>query len=142
MCIRDRLTGALLMDALVLNGPATQAPIVHSRVFRFELAPTGLRTLDGAHAWTPTGFAASVGDAPLDAVAGIGAPQRFFDTLASLGLRARPHPLADHARIDPAWLAALRAQCDARAPDFSPDAEAASLRAIVARLLAGTRAGR
>jgi tetraacyldisaccharide 4'-kinase len=105
--LREPLRGALLLDALVLNGRGATPPIVHSRVFRFELAPTGLRTLDGAHAWTPTGFAASVGDAPLDAVAGIGAPQRFFDTLASLGLRARPHPLADHARIDPAWLAAL-----------------------------------
>lgn len=46
------------------------------------------------------------------------------------------------ARDDPAWLAALRTQCDARAPDFSPDAEAASLRAIVAGLLAGAPTGR
>ena len=29
------------------------------------------------------------------------------DTLDSLGLRARQHPLPDHALIDPAWLAAL-----------------------------------
>ncbi|MFN9771527.1 MAG: selenoneine biosynthesis selenosugar synthase SenB [Burkholderiales bacterium] len=46
------------------------------------------------------------------------------------------------ARDDPAWLAALRARCDARAPDFAPDAEAASLRAIVAGLLAGASTGR
>ena len=105
--LREPLRGALLLDALVLNGRTAAAPIVHSRVFRFELAPIGLQALDGARRWTPAAFVAEFGDAPIDAVAGIGAPQRFFDTLASLGLHARPHPLADHARIDPALLAAL-----------------------------------
>ena len=105
--LREPLRGALLLDALVLNGHGAAAPIVHSRVFRFELVPGELYALDGAHRWTPAEFAAQVGDAPLDAIAGIASPQRFFDTLASLGLAARAHPLADHARIDPAWLAAL-----------------------------------
>ncbi len=105
--LREPLRDALLLDALVLNGRGATPPIVHSRVFRFELAPTGLRSLDDARRWTPDAFAAEAGDAVLDAVAGIGAPQRFFDTLASLGLRVRAHPLADHARLDPAWLAAL-----------------------------------
>jgi tetraacyldisaccharide 4'-kinase len=40
-------------------------------------------------------------------VAGIGAPQRFFDTLAGLGIAVRARPLPDHAPIDPAWLAGL-----------------------------------
>ena len=105
--LREPLHGTLLLDALVLNGRAAAAPIVHSRVFRFELAPTGVHALDGARRWTPAEFAAEVGDAPIDAIAGIGAPQRFFDTLEGLGLRARPHPLADHARIEPGLLAAL-----------------------------------
>jgi tetraacyldisaccharide 4'-kinase len=105
--LREPLRGALLLDALVLNGRSTTAPIAHSRVFGFELAPTLLHALDGTRRWTPAGFAAELGDTPVDAVAGIGAPQRFFDTLASLGVTARAHPLADHARIDPAGLAAL-----------------------------------
>ncbi len=45
------------------------------------------------------------------------------------------------ARDDPAWLAALRAHCDARAPAFSPQAEAATLHAIVDGLLAGVTPG-
>lgn len=105
--LREPLRGALLLDALVLNGRTAAAPIVHSRVFRFELVPTALHALAGGRRWTPAAFAAEVGDVPVDAIAGIGSPQRFFDTLADLGLRARPHPLADHARIDPGWLAAL-----------------------------------
>ena len=105
--LREPLRDALLLDALVLNGRTATPPIVHSRVFRFELAPTGLHAIDGARLWSPAGFAAEVDEVPVDAVAGIGSPQRFFDTLASLGLSMRRHPLADHARIDPAWLAAL-----------------------------------
>ena len=51
--------------------------------------------------------------------------------LASMLLRARD---------DPAWLAALRARCAARAPAFAPEAEAAALRSIVAALLGGRAA--
>jgi tetraacyldisaccharide 4'-kinase len=105
--LREPLTGALLMDALVLNGPATQAPVVHSRVFRFEVVPTEVVALDGTRRWSPAGFADLVRGTTLDAVAGIGAPQRFFDTLAALGISARPRPLPDHSPIDPAWLASL-----------------------------------
>lgn len=46
------------------------------------------------------------------------------------------------ARDDADWLAGLRAACDARAPDFAPETEAAALRAVVAGLLpAGPRPG-
>lgn len=105
--LREPLHGALLLDALVLNGAAAEPPIVHSRVFRFEVVPTLFVTLDGARAWTPGDFAREVQGRALDALAGIGAPRRFFDTLAALGLDARAHPLADHATIDEAWLRAL-----------------------------------
>ena len=105
--LREPLRGALLMDALVLNGPDAHVPLVHSRVFRCTIVPTGFVSLDGARSWAPQDFARDVGDAPLDAIAGIGAPRRFFDTLASLGLAPREHPLPDHATIDPAWLATL-----------------------------------
>jgi tetraacyldisaccharide 4'-kinase len=105
--LREPLRGALLLDALVLNGLPTRSPIVHSRVFRFEIAPASVRSLDGRRTWTPAAFAAEARGTVHDAIAGIGAPQRFFDTLAGLGIVVRPHPLPDHAPIDPAWLAAL-----------------------------------
>lgn len=105
--LREPLNGALLMDALVLNGAGAAAPVVHSRVFRFEVKAAEVVALDGGQRWTPAGFAQACRGSTLDAVAGIGAPQRFFDTLAGLGIAARRWPLADHAPVDPAWLAAL-----------------------------------
>ncbi|MCX7230793.1 MAG: tetraacyldisaccharide 4'-kinase [Burkholderiales bacterium] len=105
--LREPLRGALLLDAVLLNGRSAPPPIVHSRVFRFEVVPTAFVALDGSERWTPAGFAAAADGMLLDAIAGIGAPQRFFDTLDSLGLQARQHPLPDHAPIDPGWLAAL-----------------------------------
>ncbi|GAB4167945.1 MAG: tetraacyldisaccharide 4'-kinase [Wenzhouxiangellaceae bacterium] len=44
---------------------------------------------------------------PIDAVAGIARPERFFTALENMGHPLRRHPLGDHAAIDPAWLAAL-----------------------------------
>lgn len=142
--LREPLSGALLLDAVVLNGADTVAPIRHSREFRFRIEPAAIRTLDGSRHWTPDGFAAECRGTPVDAIAGIGAPQRFFDTLAGLGLALRPHPLPDHAAPDPAWLAslpgpwrvmtekdavkcasfdaALRARCVALSVDAVPDA--------------------
>jgi tetraacyldisaccharide 4'-kinase len=38
------------------------------------------------------------------AVAGIGHPARFFDSLRAAGLRPIEHPLPDHARLRPADL--------------------------------------
>jgi tetraacyldisaccharide 4'-kinase len=106
--LREPLRDALLLDAVLLNGRTATSPIVHSRVFRFEVVPTAFVTLDGSNRWSPAGFAVAADGVPLDAIAGIGAPQRFFDTLDALGLQqARPHPLPDHAPIDPVWLAAL-----------------------------------
>jgi putative glycosyltransferase (TIGR04348 family) len=44
--------------------------------------------------------------------------------------------LVERSRDDPGWLASLRARAEVRAPRFSPDAECATLRALVARTLA------
>ncbi len=108
--LREPLASALLMDAVVLNGARTPAPVSHSRVFRFEVQPTGIRTLDGTRSWSLEAFAREFGSETIDAIAGIGAPGRFFSTLTAAGLNIRPHALSDHAPIDPAWLAALPAR--------------------------------
>ncbi|HYF60936.1 MAG TPA: tetraacyldisaccharide 4'-kinase [Burkholderiaceae bacterium] len=105
--LREPLRGALLLDALVLNGADAVAPIVHSRVFRFRIEPTAFVELADGRVRGLEETLRELGRGPVHAVAGIGAPQRFFDTLARLGLEVRGHALADHAPIDPAWLAAL-----------------------------------
>ena len=105
--LREPLDHALLMDAIVLNGPAARSPIPHSRIFRFELQPVGFESLDGHTAWSVSQFCEAARGESIDALAGIGAPQRFFSTLARLGLVARTWPLGDHEPIDAHWLARL-----------------------------------
>ncbi|MFZ4760132.1 MAG: tetraacyldisaccharide 4'-kinase [Burkholderiaceae bacterium] len=105
--LREPLRGALLLDALVLNGAATVAPIVHSRVFRFTIEPTEVIELADGRTRPIAEFVASLRGETVDAVAGIGAPARFFDTLRAIGVPAREHALPDHSVIDAGWLAGL-----------------------------------
>ncbi len=106
--LREPLSGALLMDAVVLNGVQTTSPIVHSRIFNFSVTATEFIQLNGQQHWTPTAFTQAFGAQSLDAIAGLGAPQRFFDTLSALGLTPRCHSLGDHAPIEPTWLDTLQ----------------------------------
>jgi tetraacyldisaccharide 4'-kinase len=112
--LREPLEALASVDAVVLNGQAATSlalphPLPHPRTFRFDVRPGSFRTLDGERQWSPADFAAdpSHGDAPPTAIAGIGAPERFFEMLAALGLDGRRIALPDHARIDPQWLATL-----------------------------------
>lgn len=105
--LREPLDHALLMDAIVLNGRSARPPVPHSRIFRFELQPVGFESLDGRTTWSVPEFCEAARGESLDAMAGIGSPQRFFNTLAGLGVVARPWPLGDHEPIDPQWLARL-----------------------------------
>jgi len=79
------------VDATVVNGGGCRAG--PGSAFRMRLVPDGLVRLDGS------GEAADPGALTgkrLHAVAGIGNPQRFFDTLKSLGIEATPHAFPDH----------------------------------------------
>ena len=106
--LREPLSDALLLDAVVLSGKATPTPIAHSRVFRFQTLTSRVATLDDSRSWDIGEFAAQSRGLSLDALAGIGTPERFFDQLSALGIAARCWPLADHAPIDEAWLASLQ----------------------------------
>jgi len=98
------------MDAIVLNG-AARPPVAHERTFRMQIEPTRFVPLDGHAAPVPAGeFASLVSAQTAVAIAGIGAPQRFFDTLRALGVEARAHSLADHAAIDPELLETIAAR--------------------------------
>ena len=78
------------VDAVLFNGASSDpAPD-----FGFTLQPTALVNIASGERRGLDHFAA--GQA-LHAVAGIGNPQRFFDTLQALHWQPVPHPFADHA---------------------------------------------
>lgn len=98
--LREPASRLATVDAVVVNGGPTEAapPVEGARMLsRIELAPTRVyRLTDGA--------AASLGDFAgrrVHAVAGIGHPERFFDSLETAGLDVTRHPLPDHAAIGP-----------------------------------------
>jgi tetraacyldisaccharide 4'-kinase len=95
------------VDAVILASAGAFAPPGARRQFRSIVKPTRFRSLAGDREWEPSEFSRRFGNEPLTALAGIARPRRFFELLESLGLQAHCHPLPDHGRIDPGWLAAL-----------------------------------
>ena len=80
-------------DFLVIKGASRTALPLPRPAVAMSLAPGRFRNLlDPA----TTVDAAAFGHRVLHAVAGIGRPQQFFDTLAALGLRFERHPFPDH----------------------------------------------
>jgi tetraacyldisaccharide 4'-kinase len=111
--LREPTTRLASVDAVVLHRcdrlpPGTDAPPFQ---FRLDTAIERFRAVDGSADWSAASFVATVRSAgdSVAAVAAIARPERFFDDLARLGLEVSRHPLADHATIDPHWLAVLDA---------------------------------
>ena len=75
--------------------------------YAMRLEPAGLHRVGGDEAGVELD---ALRGRRLHAVAGIGHPQRFFDTLAAMGLAFTPHPFPDHHAYTPADLAF--ADCD------------------------------
>lgn len=85
--LREPVSRLRSVDAVVANSWDGHA------AFRMTLVGDRFRLLAKvSRDATPSEFAGL----RLHAVAGIGEPQRFFDHLASLGLRCEPHPFPDH----------------------------------------------
>lgn len=81
-------------DAVIVNGELrSPLPVAATAM---QLAPKRWRHLQsGTHRpLSPLPFTL-----PVHAVAGIGNPERFFNTLRSLGVEGQMHPLADHQRF-------------------------------------------
>lgn len=85
------------VDAVLYNGAAADG----DGGYAFRLQPTALVNLASGARQPLTHFPA--GQA-LHAVAGIGNPQRFFNTLEALHWRPIPHAFADHAQYGAAQL--------------------------------------
>jgi tetraacyldisaccharide 4'-kinase len=94
------------VDLVIVNGPPSpalrqQLSALGLRWYQMELAAEKLYPLAGGD---PIGSAAWPFSRRVDAVAGIGHPARFFQTLRELGFEPIEHPLADHARLSEASL--------------------------------------
>ena len=131
--LREPLSHLAGMDAIAINGASAQAAGALAgglaagqagspppRAFRFDVLPERfVRVGNEDEHLDPAGFRARVeaacgaADSPgcLAAVAGIGAPERFFATLASLGLPpALAHTPGDHRPLTREALRALNAR--------------------------------
>ncbi|MGY4532447.1 tetraacyldisaccharide 4'-kinase [Pseudomonas sp. TE3786] len=95
--LREPVERLQSVDAVLLNGAASDS----AEGFGFTLQPSALVNLRSGERVALDHFPA--GQA-LHAVAGIGNPQRFFNTLEALHWRPIPHAFADHAQFDAAQL--------------------------------------
>ncbi|MFC7367621.1 tetraacyldisaccharide 4'-kinase [Vreelandella zhaodongensis] len=83
------------VDAVIVNGEQRHALGVNA--VSMELAPKRWRHL---HSQQSLALAPLPFTLPVHGVAGIGHPERFFNTLRSLGVEGDMHPLPDHQRFD------------------------------------------
>lgn len=83
-----------IVDATVVNGEGNRA--IAGRIFRMRLVPEGLVRIIATGGSDEAVAVESLDGKRLHAVAGIGNPQRFFDTLDSLGIVATSHAFPDH----------------------------------------------
>lgn len=92
--LREPTVRLAQVDALVLNGTAVSpAPTLGRPVFSMRLQGKCFYRLGDPQ--TTCGATDLVGQ-ELHAVAGIGAPQRFFDTLSAMGIAVVGHAFPDH----------------------------------------------
>lgn len=114
--LREPLAHLAGMDAVLFNiGDGVPAPVqvpAALPVFRFTLKPVGFVPVTGGDTLGVQEFVQRVHSSPaaqgVAAIAGIGAPQRFFDTLTNLGLRPqREVKPGDHAALDSSILQEL-----------------------------------
>jgi tetraacyldisaccharide 4'-kinase len=107
--LRESVAHISEMDAVALNEGA-RSPAGARRTFGFRIEPRLFTSLRGdAEPIHATDFARFAGRGRVVALAGMGNPQRFFDTLANLGIEARGLPLGDHANFGPELIAAIEA---------------------------------
>ncbi len=91
--LREPVARLRTVDAVVVNGAGS---VPAARSYAMRLGGERFVALSGHREATPAEFALMARGREVAAVAGIGHPQRFFEHLESLGVRARPLPFPDH----------------------------------------------
>lgn len=88
--LREPATRLREVDAILLNGAAITAPPEYS----FQLTPSALVQLNSNQAIPPRTWCKQ--NPHVHAVAGIGNPERFFESLRALGCNVIEHAFPDH----------------------------------------------
>ncbi|MCE0731315.1 tetraacyldisaccharide 4'-kinase [Halomonas sp. G15] len=89
--LREPLSRLESVDATLVNGEAQRTLPMAAR--RMTLVPSAWRRLGDGRRYP---IAAPPFAGPVHAVAGIGRPERFFETLEGLAIEVMPHPFGDH----------------------------------------------
>ncbi|MDL0429826.1 tetraacyldisaccharide 4'-kinase [Marinobacter sp. TBZ242] len=121
--LREPLERLGSVDFVITNGGYLDE-IEHDHQFTMTLAPSELRNLVTGETLSPERLQGK----SVRAVAGIGNPGRFFDTLGDLGAQVRPRALPDHHHFTPEdlhsekgeWLV-MTAKDAVKCHKFAPD---------------------
>ncbi len=89
--LREPLRRLDEVDYVIVNGGEYSSPVAESAV-RMHLTPGLLYALEGGESWRLTQFAGC----RVNAIAGIGNPQRFFRSLQQAGMHVSQYAFADH----------------------------------------------
>ncbi|HLV77492.1 MAG TPA: tetraacyldisaccharide 4'-kinase [Marinobacter sp.] len=131
--LREPLERLDSVDFVILNGAGFPPPSTfiesfsgheHDEIHAMELVPSALVNLNTGETLPP----ATLEGKPVRAVAGIGNPVRFFDTLRQLGAHVNEVPYPDHHRFRPEDLASgalewlvMTAKDAVKCQGFAPD---------------------
>ena len=94
--LREPLTRLNAVDYVLRNGEPTQAVKANSAPLSFQLAPVAWVNLKTQQRLAPTELAQGIKGQAVRSLAGIGNPQRFFNTVAQLGIQSETLAYPDH----------------------------------------------